>query len=413
MLRRLSWSELAAWIEPGFWAAPFLVAGDTSLATFGIPVRVPFSAAACLLAICAVGWWRTRAGRGRALHRGAGVLIVVLVLGVALLASLAYTTEIAVGADKAFRYWFFGVIGTALGVALMQSRETRRRLVLGFAVVGVVLALLGLGRLAVEGIDRQLAVLGGGPNVYVRVLFLGLLSSIVLAALAGGRGVTVLWGAAALLHLPPILFTGSRSGLIASLAALVLVALLALRRGRRNGVLAGLAVACLVAIAVFGLWLPSQFPELFGAASRYRDLVGELPGGMSVAARLAAARQGIEAFLARPWIGWGAGGFAAHSPLVYPHNLVLELLAELGVIGGLLLIAGAVMVLRALARAARCCAGPRALYTAWGAGLTAFAFVAAQFSGDLGDSRYLLFAAGATVGIAASSATAARAGGGG
>ncbi|UCF09579.1 MAG: hypothetical protein JSW65_05825, partial [Candidatus Bipolaricaulota bacterium] len=120
MFARFDARKLTKWIEPGFWAAPFLIAGDTSIAALGIPVRLPYTVAACALALCAVGMVPRARSLGSALWRGRGPMLAMAALGLLLAASLVYSSEFCYGADKAVRFWVFGVLGAALAVALTQ-----------------------------------------------------------------------------------------------------------------------------------------------------------------------------------------------------------------------------------------------------------------------------------------------------
>jgi hypothetical protein len=325
----------------------------------------------------------------------------MFLLGAMLAASLLYTPELSYGVDKVARFWAFGVLGLALGLGLSHEERSREGMLRGFAVVGAILALLGVARLASQGIDHQLAVLGGGPNVYVRVLFFGLLSATALSAVSTDRRVAAFWGGVSVLHLVPMLFTGSRGGMIAALAALACIALVAWCGRPRSRTLGLWAIALLAVLGIFGLWLPAQFPELFGAASRYRMLASELPGGMSLSARLEAARLALAAFQSHPALGLGAGGFASLHALRYPHNLVLEALSEIGAVGMGLLVTVGLLVLQRLLRVLRrgAPAGIGVVVVGWALGLLVFGFVSAQFSGDFGDSRFLWFAAGLVAGV--------------
>jgi len=403
-----AWAPWRHLLEPALWAPLFLVAGDTPLSAFGIPISAPYSTAACLLAICAAGVaLQPRQQLWMTLRRGRGLLLVAILLGVALAASLAYTTAPRYGLEKTVAYWGFGVIVLVLGLIGGRGDGSVHRLLIGFSLLGLILGTLGIAELVFEGGGRQLAVLGSGPNVYVRVLFLGVFSAATLASLAMSRWALCCWALIAAVPLVPMLFTGSRGGLIAALAALSTTAVFGLWK-RGAGRLACASGCLFAAIIVIGFVLPAAFPGVFGVMDRYQHLAAEMPGGSSVQVRLEAARIGLRAFLDHPICGVGVGGFSTLHGLRYPHNLVVEVLSELGLVGGLLLLCAGTLTVRGLWRGVRRCRGESYALLGWGGGVLIFTLAAAQFSGDLGDSRYVLFAAALVLGLAAQCTTAVR-----
>jgi|GEM_PF-6487062 len=73
---------------------------------------------------------------------------------------------------------------------------------------------------------------------------------------------------------------------------------------------------------------------------RFEVIIKQERGGSSVNQRLLYINDAIDMFFEKPLVGYGIGSF----PLIingidkknYPHNIILEVLAELGIIGGLL-----------------------------------------------------------------------------
>ena len=112
---------------------------------------------------------------------------------------------------------------------------------------------------------------------------------------------------------------------------------------------------------------------------------------------------GWESFIERPLVGLGTGGFADAFPSeLYPHNLFLELAAELGIVGLLLVVAfttaGFVAALRAYRSTDPQVSRRAALVTA----LLASALTNAAFSGNVSSNAAVWLAVGLAVGLAES-----------
>lgn len=187
-----------------------------------------------------------------------------------------------------------------------------------------------------------------------------MLAVISLAYLyAGGRmqGAAVAAGAAPLIFV--IGLTGSRSAIL-FLAFIVLLALLyAWRRGAGGRRLAGCVVLIAAGFALSQWLVTLPWLESSGGTQTVtqRLMGGEGSSGpINVAHRLQVAREAWEMFLQAPFLGVGWGQFPVHDfeyraqhgpplstwPFNHAHNIVLQLLAETG-LAGALLVAGAAL----------------------------------------------------------------------
>jgi O-antigen ligase len=176
------------------------------------------------------------------------------------------------------------------------------------------------------------AAFGGGPNVYVRVMVLGILASAYFYFRAGGR---LAW----LISVPPFfvaaLASGSRGGLLA-LAITTAIAVPSLwptiRSLRFVKALAALVALCAATWSVVGDTITSLLQNRLVTTTlqqRYasdRDVLYE---------------KGFEVFVERPIIGSGVHGFYAITNLGpgerYVHNLFLAVAAEGGAVGLILM----------------------------------------------------------------------------
>jgi len=160
----------------------------------------------------------------------------------------------------------------------------------------------------------------------------------------------------------------------------------------------------LVAVSVVGGVLVGMPPDL---RHRYSRLFTEDVGG-SVLFRVEAYKQALRVFGESPLLGAGTGSYDAfHERFSYPHNILLEALAENGLFGfialcGFLLSLGA----RAIGTVRRSMPGKRVL-VAGPALILLYMLVGSLVSGDL-TSRSLLFAAGLAAAACSRKKTAGR-----
>ena len=143
-------------------------------------------------------------------------------------------------------------------------------------------------------------------------------------------------GAAAAVMVGTIFLSGSRGGMIAIVAELVILAALLVQQKR--GLRTAIGVGCFMAI-VLGLlvWI--------GGGELSQRIATVAPGRADLATDVRAHinRDGLQMFLQKPVMGWGLGSF----PIVYPqfrtfytnffvneaHDDYLQLLVEMGLLG--------------------------------------------------------------------------------
>ncbi len=220
------------------------------------------------------------------------------------------------------------------------------------------------------------SALGGGPNVFVRVVMLAVIAALFLAAHRGAR-----WTLAAV----PVLvaagvLSGSRGGLLAFAVVILLAAVPLLRRMprlvRRLTVVLALGVAALV----LRMLLSERFRAVYD-----RFVVQTLQEGYS-SGRDRIGGDAYALFLDSPVIGVGLDGYYGLAGRLYggeyPHNLVLAVGAEAGMIGLVALLAALVLGAATVVRRGT---DRVALFLGLGA---AYFFVAGMFSGDYYDSRF-------------------------
>lgn len=340
------------------------------LPTYGVSdLRVP----GCLLLVLgALAWYAKGWSRGRRPSWPPPmVLLFVALIGVQLVSAL--WSPPGARLDKA-AWDLVALLILVVAAAVLSAGDPARSarvllvLMLGAAIVYTV------GALAVgPGDQGRYSAFGGGPNVFVRVVCLGIIGAVTLARLRRR------W----LLLLPlPLLvsgavLSGSRGGLVSLVAAGVAFVVLFPRRVRITYLLT------VVAVVTLSAWTVSTLADDGWQAmseNRY-SVAGVQEGGFS--SRLMLISQAWSLFVDHPVSGGGLDSYHATFGIVYPHNYLLALAAESGVVAVALFLAAAVRFWRdgrpwsAAPREQVGCA-VAAIYIA----------VASNFSGDYFDTRF-------------------------
>ena len=237
--------------------------------------------------------------------------------------------------------------------------------------IGYAFGALAIGSTNVQG---RLVFLGGGPNVFVRVVCLGALASVALA-ISRRNG----WFLAPLpVMLVAAVLSGSRGGLVAA-AVVVPLLLFAFRRHVRTGV----ASACAAAAVVVGVMAWESVGKRIPGVEYVIGLFEER--GLSERPRLLEAA--MDLFEQRPLFGVGIGGFYEQYgraiSLEYPHNFVAAVAAEGGIVGLVLL----AMTLAAILSGVRGVSGRSAGQICCLLGAV-YIGIASLISGDYYDSRF-------------------------
>ncbi|GIE35428.1 hypothetical protein Ait01nite_084730 [Actinoplanes italicus] len=233
------------------------------------------------------------------------------------------------------------------------------------------------------------AALGGGPNVFVRIMILGVITSLYLYLRSGER---LIW----LMPIPAFLFgavaSGSRGGIVA-LAVTIAVALLAIRPRidpeRIAKPLALVAVVGTVLVIVAGPSIAGYVQQRFVEATIGQGYASSRDVLFQMALRI---------FLQRPILGTGINGFNIVNDMglgeQYVHNLPLSIAAEGGFTGLMLLLVAWLGLWHGYTATP---AGERSLEARTAAYCGIFIGATSLFSGDYYDARlmwiFLLLAA--------------------
>jgi O-antigen ligase len=324
-----------------------------------------------------------RRPRRPAEHRPEGWLVVATLFFLYQIASGLWAPPLARVGPDALDVFLMGTLTVAIYLyTLGDPSAVVRWTFLLFYLAAVVFA---LGALLVTGPGEQgrYAAFGGGPNVFVRIEILGVISAVALYRVYRRKLVFV----AVPLFLFAAVLSGSRAGLLAG-AAVGIVALLRSRGRRAIGQVVLVTLVTAVVAAVAWTRAPSNVTSLI----QQRFVQQTVEQGYA-SGRTSIWWDAIQLALAHPFIGAGLDGFyglIGHaSDVEYPHQYLLAVAAEGGIVGLALLLMSAVLW-GGTVRRGRHHAMEKSLTVA----AAAYVAISSLFSGDYYDARLAwLFAA--------------------
>jgi O-antigen ligase len=278
-----------------------------------LPIDATLVLGLLLALVCGV---RLVSGRVRGMPFGLALTIAIVSLS--LVASLAWTPGGSYGHSKVTTFLTVTMIAIGAPFFLFKRWEDLRRFFTWTVIVAVPVAVLALTHPA-----RDTGRLAGDNTIGVSQLLCTATIILVLGVLGRSRlRLPAVVGATAFVAIAAAV--GSRGPILSLAIALVLTVTVWLLRVPRK-------VAPVLAIAAAGLAvvpfvsLPATSSERISSAAR--DPVAAYRGDD----RYALAQEAIDLIHQQPIRGVGVGAFSSVDPLVkWPHNLFLELWAELG-----------------------------------------------------------------------------------
>lgn len=322
---------------------------------------------------------------------GASLLGIVTLVGYLASSDSVNPDVVYLAGDKTF-FLLAVSIPLLLLAPSLDHRIVRRDCLLTLVLVPIMLVLITIASGSTDANSGRSAALGGGPITLATAAGFAILILIfhddeLLPRLFAPFSRVFRIGAGAFL-LFGIVVTGSRQPLLSLMMVIGLAFFTAASTGslvmdrremrRRIRRIRAASMTLVVAGALGFVAFVTARPE-----SRFALLMD--PSAELRRSRLPTWGAGFEQARSSGLLGHGFGSFATfpfpHQPLAYPHNIFLELWSEVGLVLGT--VAAAAIVI-ALVRARR--DGLRVLWL-----LAAYAFLGAQVSGDLYNSRYFMF----------------------
>jgi O-antigen ligase len=189
--------------------------------------------------------------------------------------------------------------------------------------------------------------------------------------------------------------SGSRGPLLMLMATVIFT--IGVGNVRSGRFLRSLLVIGIMGVAILGILLSGLIPA--ASLQRFDLLVNEADADASSQARLMVMQVAWRLFTTSPIVGRGTGSvsvFGAGREQVYPHNILLELAAENGLLGLSIYLGLVGMVLWRLLSSLSRRSDHRQLRLTLLA-LVVFTLLNAMVSGDLGDNRGLWLFAGIAI----------------
>jgi O-antigen ligase len=316
---------------------------------------------------------------------------LAIILSAVVLVSSVYTPAPGYGQEKAVRFMTLTLLAFVVPLIVVQGSQELNRFLLGTLGIGLILAVEGI----LEGGERFTAfgsntlALGYGAGPAILIALFSFLPGLRTGALKVTTIVIIGVLSAAMIG------SGSRGPLPALIVSVAATFLLSLALGYKRKFML-LSVVAMTGIVVFVFSSPLIPPA---SLSRF-DLL--LNGGeiqlqrSSAGTRLFYWRQSLALFSKHPLVGGGAGAFArfisGQDIREYPHNIVLELASETGLVGltifACLLLFVVQNLLSALHVSTLTQGVNRSLLVTLFA-ILAFELMGAMLSGDLNDGRGL------------------------
>lgn len=288
------------------------VKGDPSLAQSPVDLTV---VTAAILAVSAA--WKLLAS-GKRIELPNEYFFYLPLLSMMLI-SLTYTPDVAAGAEKVLRFIFLTGIGIIGPFLFFDTTRKIRRCFYVFVIGGIALAInslsmLGSGKgfVAPSGLNTELGATSAVALILIWALIFPRLGFFRRALFYPVLGVLVI----------ALLGSGGRFANVSAVVCIFLAAIL------WRPLLKDVAILCGVAVLVLPLfWIPS-------ASYQYLDSLRH--PGLAMGTRSDLMALGVKIFSKHPLLGVGVDGFrfVSPNPITYnfPHNIVLELGAEMGII---------------------------------------------------------------------------------
>ncbi len=193
-----------------------------------------------------------------------------------------------------------------------------------FLVTGILYSVLSIASVFA---GERASLLIGGPNVTVRIIFLGLLGLLEVRPFKNYNYIFVI------ILLAGIFSTGSRGGIISSLICLTLYSMLGIRSNFKLRDLkiniSGLAKGLWLAVAFFYIY--DSFQEQIELLFRAR-IIETLVDNVHLAGRDELFTASIEMISQNIFWGQGLASYYDNAVGFYPHNLFLQLFMDAGLL---------------------------------------------------------------------------------
>lgn len=204
-------------------------------------------------------------------------------------------------------------------------------------VFTLMLALFGILKILFSGTGR-LAVLGGGPNVYGRLM--SLLAIFSLDLIFASKKLFVKYLSSQLFFLANILLllSGSRGAIFSNIVAICVLIIHYTRVCKHVKVKHLLLIVLILFGSMLGFFILSTLTPIINLITfiyNYRILQSTIKN-LYLSGRERIYYSAIELWQKKPFFGSGLNSFEIMGYGIYPHNIFLEILVETGILGFLI-----------------------------------------------------------------------------
>jgi hypothetical protein len=333
---------MGAFLAPQLLLATFLVAGGLKSAPWlsGVPADLTVLTAIGLLAAMAI-----RAFRSDGIPPFPTASVFGVGLAALVLLSVLWSPAPELGLEKALRFETLTMLAFFAPMVLVRSRADLQRLMILLVAASLVVALTAVPG---TGAGEPLTLVGAESEIELALYSsTGLVAAAGYLILVGRSRLRFLWLIPAVLLAQTVIDAGSRGVLIGSIIALLVIGIRAVARSRVKVV----PITVMAAAATAGIIFASNLTG--PAATKYQGLFGGNEAA-TLGKRNFLIQDGIDLALNYP-MGRGASGYEYETLFNYPHNALVEVAGEQGVIGLALLV---VLMLAAIRSTFRAREGP-------------------------------------------------------
>ncbi len=325
------------------------------------------------------------------LRIGKGYLpLAVLLLGLLMTISLAYTPATVVGTRRVLEYLLTNLV--VFGVLVFnRSERSLSRLLWAFVAIGLITTIISLGDVAFSSniSGNRYSLAGANPIWFARSIGLGIIPLLALTSDLRKPGFHLFKWLLVAASLYIIVLAASRGPLLATILTIcIYLYWVPGKRMRHFRIAPPLIFVTLLVLVYIVMPRPETTSRLSVVSDSIRDV--------STLHRVTAYANAALLFVEHPIAGVGVGGFSHFDYLEYPHNIFLEVASEYGLIGLALLVSIIVAVFRcyhSVRRKLTTRPAEMRILRAFGL-ILIFAFINAMVSGSIAGNSWIWLAMG-------------------
>lgn len=297
----------------------------------------------------------------------------IILLFVYLTITIYWSKDQVIGVIKGCELMYVASL-IGLFVIIQQYVDIKPAFFRAFIFISSILALLSISSIYRGEISGRAAALGGGPNVFGRTM--AILALVLLCYAITRKRKRIIYLISSCLALTLVIASGSRGVIISTVVTIPLLVILHNCTLQKKIAISIMLLTTLV-ITIGVAFEVTYTRELY----QYRILQKTIDERYT-SSRDVLATAAVEKWTSDPVLGTGLGSFGTFAPsgLVYPHNIILEILSECGLVGLVLLLCSITTFTTNIIRYPE----RKDIFSCLAFFLSLFA---SQFSGDLYDSR--------------------------